>query len=65
MAMSPDDALAEATEAVLAELMKVYGNVAEADVRPFAQAVAQAARVAVAHVAERGEVDPSGGGGLR
>ena len=44
MAIDPEDAAAAATEAVLAELLKVYENTKAEDVRPFARAVAEAAR---------------------
>jgi hypothetical protein len=60
MAIRPEEAFNEATEAVLAELLKVYENVAAEDVRPFARAVAQAARVAVEHVAAHAVVAQTG-----
>lgn len=60
MAINPTDAKDAATEAVLAELLKVYENTKAEDVRPFARAVAEAARVAVTHIADRAETELSG-----
>jgi hypothetical protein len=62
MAINPDEALEVATAAILAELLKVYDQVKSEDVEPFARAVAQAARVAVEHVAQNAEVEGTGQG---
>lgn len=62
MATNSNDAFEAASNAVLAALLDVYDNVAAEDVRPFAEAVAQAARIAVQHIQENAEIDPSGNG---
>ena len=62
MSINPAAAYDAATEAVLKELLKVYKNSAPEDVRPFAKAVAEAARVAVAHVAANAQTELSGEG---
>jgi hypothetical protein len=62
MAVNPDQALEEAAAAILAELLQVYDGVKSEDVAPFARAVAQAARVAVDHIARNAVVEGSGQG---
>jgi hypothetical protein len=62
MAIDTDEAFEAASAAVLAALLKVYDNAAAEDVRPFAEAVAEAARVAVAHLRDNARTDVSGEG---
>lgn len=62
MAIRPNDALNDATAAVLAEMLSIYDNVNPEDVEPFARAVAQAARVAVEHIAANATLENSGQG---
>lgn len=62
MAINPESAADAATEAVLAELLKVYQNTKAEDVRPFARAVAEAARVAVTHIADHAVTETTGDG---
>ena len=62
MPINPDQAHDAATEAVLEALLKVYDNVASDDVRPFAEAIAEAARVAVLHVSTNAVTEVGGEG---
>ncbi len=62
MSINTNDAHDAATEAVLSALLVLYENTAEEDVRPFAEAVAQAAAVAVQHIADNAVTELSGEG---
>ncbi|APX11970.1 hypothetical protein [Tateyamaria omphalii] len=62
MPINPDQAHEAATEAVLNALLHVYDNVAADDVRPFAEAIAEATRIAVMHVAANAVTEIGGEG---
>ena len=62
MAIKPNQAHEAATEAVLNALLAVYDNVEAEEVRPFAEAIAEAARIAVTHVAANAVTEIGGEG---
>jgi hypothetical protein len=62
MAMNPDQAEEEAIATIVAVLLSRYKEADPADLRAGAEMLAIAARVAVAHVRDRAEIDPQGGG---
>lgn len=60
MAMNIAQVKTSATEAVLNELTKMYKNSDKEGMRQFAEAIAEAAVVAVQHVIDKGEVRTTG-----